>query len=387
MISETMTSMQFDYSETHQMVAQSAKEFAEQYIRPHVMEWDEKQHLPVDVLQKAGEMGFMGVLVPEELGGSGLGYHEYIAIIEEISKVDPAIGLSVAAHNSLCTNHILSFGNDEQKARWIPKLASGEWIGAWGLTEHNTGSDAGGMNTTAVKQDGGWVLNGAKNFITHGKSGQVAVVIARTGEKGDSHGMSAFVIEKGTAGFSSGKKEDKLGMRASETAELIFDNCFVSDDHLLGEVGDGFIQSMKILDGGRISIGALSLGISKGAYEAALKYAKEREQFGRPISSFQGVSFKLADMATQIEASELLLHKAAFLKNAGRKMTTESAMSKMYASEVCVSIANDAVQIHGGYGYTKEFPVEKFYRDAKLCTIGEGTTEIQKVVIAKNILK
>lgn len=387
MISETMTSMQFDYSETHQMVAQSAKEFAEQYIRPHVMEWDEKQHLPVDVLQKAGEMGFMGVLVPEELGGSGLGYHEYIAIIEEISKVDPAIGLSVAAHNSLCTNHILSFGNDEQKARWIPKLASGEWIGAWGLTEHNTGSDAGGMNTTAVKQDGGWVLNGAKNFITHGKSGQVAVVIARTGEKGDSHGMSAFVIEKGTPGFSSGKKEDKLGMRASETAELIFDNCFVSDDHLLGEVGDGFIQSMKILDGGRISIGALSLGISKGAYEAALKYAKEREQFGRPISSFQGVSFKLADMATQIEASELLLHKAAFLKNAGRKMTTESAMSKMYASEVCVSIANDAVQIHGGYGYTKEFPVEKFYRDAKLCTIGEGTTEIQKVVIAKNILK
>lgn len=387
MITETMTSMQFDYSETHQMVAQSAKEFAEQYIRPHVMEWDENQHLPVDVLQKAGEMGFMGVLVPEELGGSGLGYHEYIAIIEEISKVDPAIGLSVAAHNSLCTNHILSFGNDEQKSKWIPKLATGEWIGAWGLTEHNTGSDAGGMNTTATKQDGGWVLNGAKNFITHGKSGQVAVVIARTGEKGDSHGMSAFVIEKGTPGFSSGKKEDKLGMRASETAELIFDNCIVSDDHLLGEVGDGFIQSMKILDGGRISIGALSLGISKGAYEAALKYAKEREQFGKPISSFQGVSFKLADMATQIEASELLLHKAAFLKNAGRKMTTLSAMSKMYASEVCVSIANDAVQIHGGYGYTKEFPVEKFYRDAKLCTIGEGTTEIQKVVIAKNILK
>lgn len=387
MITETMTSMQFDYSETHQMVAQSAKEFAEQYIRPHVMEWDEKQHLPVDVLQKAGEMGFMGVLVPEELGGSGLGYHEYIAIIEEISKVDPAIGLSVAAHNSLCTNHILSFGNDEQKSKWIPKLATGEWIGAWGLTEHNTGSDAGGMNTTATKQDGGWVLNGAKNFITHGKSGQVAVVIARTGEKGDSHGMSAFVIEKGTPGFSSGKKEDKLGMRASETAELIFDNCIVSDDHLLGEAGDGFIQSMKILDGGRISIGALSLGISKGAYEAALKYAKEREQFGKPISSFQGVSFKLADMATQIEASELLLHKAAFLKNAGRKMTTLSAMSKMYASEVCVSIANDAVQIHGGYGYTKEFPVEKFYRDAKLCTIGEGTTEIQKVVIAKNILK
>ncbi len=387
MISETMTSMQFDYTETQQMVAQSARDFAEQYIRPHVMEWDEKQHLPVDVLRKAGEMGFMGVLVPEELGGSGLGYHEYIAIIEEISKVDPSIGLSVAAHNSLCTNHILSFGNDEQKAKWIPKLASGEWIGAWGLTEHNTGSDAGGMNTTAVKTDGGWKLNGAKNFITHGKSGQIAVVIARTGEKGDSHGMSAFVVERGTPGFSSGKKEDKLGMRASETAELIFDNCFLPDENLLGEVGDGFIQSMKILDGGRISIGALSLGISKGAYEASLKYAQEREQFGKPISSFQGISFKLADMATQIEASELLLHKAAFLKNAGRRMTKESAMCKMYASEVCVDIANEAVQIHGGYGYTKEFPVEKFYRDSKLCTIGEGTTEIQKVVIAKNILK
>lgn len=387
MISETITSMQFDYSETQQMVAQSARDFAEQFIRPHVMEWDEQQHLPIDVLRKAGEMGFMGVLVPEELGGSGLGYHEYIAIIEEISKVDPAIGLSVAAHNSLCTNHILSFGNEEQKQRWIPKLASAEWIGAWGLTEHNTGSDAGGMNTTATKKDDGWVLNGAKNFITHGKSGDIAVVIARTGEKGDSHGMSAFVIEKGTPGFSSGKKEDKLGMRASETAELIFDNCFIKNENLLGEVGDGFIQSMKILDGGRISIGALSLGISKGAYEASLKYAKEREQFGKPISSFQGISFKLADMATQIEASELLLHKAAFLKNAGRRMTTESAMCKMYASEVCVQIANEAIQIHGGYGYTKEFPVEKFYRDAKLCTIGEGTTEIQKVVISKNILK
>lgn len=316
-----------------------------------------------------------------------MGYHEYIAIIEEISKVDPSIGLSVAAHNSLCTNHILSFGNDEQKAKWIPKLASGEWIGAWGLTEHNTGSDAGGMNTTAVKTEGGWKLNGAKNFITHGKSGQIAVVIARTGEKGDSHGMSAFVVERGTPGFSSGKKEDKLGMRASETAELIFDNCFLPDENLLGEIGDGFIQSMKILDGGRISIGALSLGISKGAYEASLKYAQEREQFGRPISSFQGISFKLADMATQIEASELLLHKAAFLKNAGRRMTKESAMCKMYASEVCVDIANEAIQIHGGYGYTKEFPVEKFYRDSKLCTIGEGTTEIQKVVISKNILK
>lgn len=387
MITETMSAMSFDYSETQQMVAASAKEFAEQYIRPHIMEWDEKQFFPVELFKKAGQMGFMGVLVPEQYGGSGLGYHEYIAIIEEISKVDPSIGLSVAAHNSLCTNHILTFGNEEQKQKWLPKLASAEWIGAWGLTEHNTGSDAGGMSTTAVRDGDHWVLNGSKNFITHGKSGDIAVVIVRTGEKGDSHGMTAFVIEKGTPGFSSGKKENKLGMRASETAELIFDQCKVPDAHRLGEVGDGFIQSMKVLDGGRISIGALSLGIAKGAYEAALKYSKERIQFGKPISHFQGVSFKLADMATEIEASELLLHKAAFLKNAGRKMTTLGAMSKMYASEVCVKVANDAVQIHGGYGYTKDFPVEKFYRDAKLCTIGEGTTEIQKVVIAKNILK
>ncbi|WP_298794752.1 acyl-CoA dehydrogenase family protein [uncultured Allomuricauda sp.] len=379
--------MNFDYSETQKMVAESAKEFAQQYIAPHVLEWDEAQHFPVEVFKKAGEMGFMGILVPEELGGSGLGYHEYIAILEEISKVDPAIGLSVAAHNSLCTNHILSFGNEEQKQRWIPKLATAEWLGAWGLTEHNTGSDAGGMNTTAVKDGDSWVLNGAKNFITHGKSGDIAVVIARTGEKGDSHGMTAFAIEKGTPGFSSGKKEDKLGMRASETAELIFSDCRIPDENRLGEVGDGFIQSMKVLDGGRISIGALSLGVSKGAYEAALKYSKERVQFGKPISQFQGISFKLADMATEIEASELLLHKAAFLKNAGKPMTTHGAMSKMYASEVCVRVANEAVQIHGGYGYTKDFPVEKFYRDAKLCTIGEGTTEIQKVVISRNILK
>ncbi len=387
MITETMSELCFDYSETQRMVAESAREFAEQHIRPYIMKWDESQEFPVEVFKKAGKMGFMGVLVPQSLGGSGLGYHEYIAIIEEISKVDPSIGLSIAAHNSLCTNHILSFGNDEQKERWIPKLASAEWIGAWGLTEHNTGSDAGGMSTTAVKDGNHWILNGAKNFITHGKSGDVAVVIVRTGEKGDSHGMTAFVVEKGTKGFSSGKKEDKLGMRASETAELVFDNCRIPDENRLGEVGEGFIQSMKILDGGRISIGALSLGIAKGAYEASLKYSKERVQFGKPISSFQGISFKLADMATEIEASELMLHKAAFLKNQGRKMTKWSAMSKMYASEVCVKVASEAVQIHGGYGYTKDFPVEKFYRDSKLCTIGEGTTEIQKVVIAKNILK
>ena len=382
-----MSNLCFDFSETQQMIAASAKEFAEQYIRPYIMEWDESQTFPIEVFKKAGELGFMGVLVPEVYGGSGLGYHEYIAIIEEISKIDPSIGLSLAAHNSLCTNHILSFANEEQKQKWLPKLATAEWLGAWGLTEHNTGSDAGGMSTTAVKDGNFWVLNGAKNFITHGISGDIAVVIARTGKKGDSHGMTAFVVEKGTPGFSSGKKENKLGMRASETAELIFDNCKISDANRLGEIGDGFVQSMKVLDGGRISIGALSLGIAKGAYEAALKYSKERVQFGKPISQFQGISFKLADMATEIEASELLLHKAAFLKNQGRPMTKLSAMAKMFCSEVCVKVANEAVQVHGGYGYTKDFPVEKFYRDSKLCTIGEGTTEIQKVVIAKNILK
>ncbi len=379
--------MNFQTSETQKMIADSIRDFAETHIRPYIMEWDEAQTFPVELFKKLGEMGFMGVLVPEELGGAGLGYHEYITIVEEISKVDSSIGLSVAAHNSLCTNHILTFGNEEQKKKWIPKLATAEWIGAWGLTEHNTGSDAGGMNTTAVKDGDYWVLNGAKNFITHAISGQVAVVIVRTGEKGDSRGMTAFVIEKGTPGFSSGKKENKLGMRASETAELIFDNCRVPDANRLGEVGEGFIQAMKILDGGRISIGALALGIGKGAYEAALKYSKERYQFGKPISSFQAIGFKLADMATEIEASELLLHKAASLKNNNLPMTTIGAMAKMYASEMCVKVSTEAIQIHGGYGYTKDFPVEKFFRDSKLCTIGEGTTEIQKLVISRNILK
>ncbi|MCO6175506.1 acyl-CoA dehydrogenase family protein [Flavobacterium sp. NRK F10] len=379
--------MNFEYTETQKMIAESIRDFAEVHIRPFIMEWDEAQIFPVELFKKLGEMGFMGVLVPEELGGSGLGYHEYITVIEEISKVDSSIGLSVAAHNSLCTNHILTFANDEQKKKWIPKLATAEWIGAWGLTEHNTGSDAGGMNTTAVKQGDNWVLNGAKNFITHAITGNVAVVIARTGEKGDSRGMTAFVVEKGTPGFSSGKKENKLGMRASETAELIFDSCVVPDANRLGEVGEGFIQAMKVLDGGRISIGALSLGIAKGAYEAALKYSKERHQFGKPISDFQAIGFKLADMATEIEASELLLHKAAYLKNNHKPVTKLGAMAKMYASEVCVKVSTDAIQIHGGYGYTKDFPVEKFYRDSKLCTIGEGTTEIQKLVISRNILK
>jgi len=379
--------MNFEFSEEYKLISDSARDFAEQFIRPHIMDWDEAQHFPKEVLHKAGEMGFMGIFIPEEYGGSGLGYHEYVAIIQEISKVDPSIGLSVAAHNSLCTGHIFYFGNEQQKKKWLPKLASGQWIGAWGLTEHNTGSDAGGMNTTATKDGDYYILNGSKNFITHGISGNIAVVIARTGEKGDSHGMSAFVVERGTPGFSSGKKEDKLGMRASETAELIFDQCRVHKDNMLGSEGEGFVQSLKLLDGGRISIGALSLGIAKGAYEAALKYSKERVQFGKPISSFQGVSFKLSDMATEIQASELLVHKAASMKNKGEKVTTTGAMAKMYSSEACVRIANEAVQIHGGYGYIKEYPVEKFYRDSKLCTIGEGTTEIQKLVIARNILK
>ena len=379
--------MDFNLEPNVELVAESAKSFAEKFIRPNVMDWDESQYFPKELLKQAGEFGFMGVLVPESLGGSGLGYHEYVSIIEEISKVDPSIGLSVAAHNSLCTNHILLFGTDSQKNKWIPKLASGEHLGAWGLTENNSGSDASGMSSTAVKDGESWILNGTKNFITHGISGDIAVAIFRTGEKGEKRNATAFVIERGTNGFKSGKKENKLGMRASETAEMIFDNCIVSDENRLGEVGEGFIQSMKILDGGRISIAALSLGIAKGAFNAALKYSKERVQFGKPISSFQGISFKLAEMATEIEASELLIHKASFEKNSNRPMTKLSAMCKMYASEVCVRAANESVQIHGGYGYIKDFPAEKFYRDSKLCTIGEGTTEIQKLVISRNILK
>ena len=379
--------MDFDLGPNNTLVAESARSFADKFIKPHIMDWDESQHFPKDLLKKAGEFGFMGVLVPESLGGSGLGYHEYVSIIEEISKVDPSIGLSVAAHNSLCTNHILLFGNDDQKNKWIPKLASGQHLGAWGLTENNSGSDASGMSSTAVKNGDGWVLNGTKNFITHGISGDIAVAVFRTGEKGQKRNATAFVIERGTKGFKAGKKENKLGMRASETAEMVFDNCIVSDKNRLGEVGEGFIQSMKILDGGRISIAALSLGISKGAFNASLKYSKERVQFGKPISSFQGISFKLAEMATEIEASELLIRKASQEKNMNRPMTKLSAMCKMYASEVCVKISNEAVQIHGGYGFIKDFPVEKFLRDSKLCTIGEGTTEIQKLVISRNILK
>jgi alkylation response protein AidB-like acyl-CoA dehydrogenase len=387
MNTEILSGPSFELGETHKLISASARDFAQQYIAPHVMDWDERQFFPKELLHQAGDMGFMGILVPETYGGAGLGYFEYTAIIEEISKVDPSIGLSIAAHNSLCTNHILAFGDESQKQRWLPKLASGEWIGAWGLTEHNTGSDAGGMNSTAVQDGDDWIINGTKNFITHGSSGDIAVIVVRTGEKGDSRGMTAFVVERGTPGFYAGKKENKLGMRASETAELVFDQCRISDANRLGPVGDGFIQSMKILDGGRISIAALSLGIARGAYEASLKYSSERVQFGKPINAFQGISFKLAQMATDIEASELLMHKACYEKNMGRRMTKISAMCKLFASETCVRVANEAVQVFGGYGYSKDFPVEKYLRDSKLCTIGEGTSEIQKVVIAKQILK
>ncbi|MBT4881573.1 MAG: acyl-CoA dehydrogenase [Flavobacteriales bacterium] len=378
--------MDFTINENQKMIADMIQQFGKQNITPFVREWDDNQTFPVDVFKKLGELGLMGVLVPTEYGGSGFSYTEYVTAIEQLSILDPSIGLSMAAHNSLCTGHILQFGNEEQKNKWLPKLASAEWIGAWGLTEHNTGSDAGGMSTTAVKDGNEWVLNGAKNFITHAISGNVAVVIVRTGEKGDSHGMTAFVVEKGTPGFTSGKKEDKLGMRASETAELIFDNCRVPEENILGEVGDGFIQAMKVLDGGRISIAALGLGTAKGAYYAAKQYAKEREQFGKPIAQFQAIAFKLADMATEIEASELLIYNSADKKNRGERMTLEGAMAKYYSSEVAVRVATDAVQVLGGYGYTKDFPVERFYRDSKLCTIGEGTSEIQKLVIAKQII-
>lgn len=380
-------SIHFDETENQAMIAEMVKNFGAREIRPYMMDWDETQHFPAELFRKMGELGLMGVLVPEEYGGAGFGYHEYITAICELSKIDGSIGLSMAAHNSLCTNHILQFGNEEQKQNYLPKLATGEWIGAWGLTEPNTGSDAGNMRTVAVRDGDYYVINGAKNFITHGKSGNVAVVIVRTGEIGDSHGMSAFIIEKGTPGYSSGKKENKLGMRASETAELIFNDCRIHRSQMLGKEGEGFIQSMKILDGGRISIAALSLGIAIGAFEAALQYSKERHQFNQPISRFQGIAFKLADMATKIEAAKLLTFRAGDLKNRGIEVNRESAMAKLFASEVAVEAANEAVQIFGGYGYTKDFPAEKYYRDAKLCTIGEGTSEIQKLVISRALLK
>ena len=370
-----------------ELIRQSASQFAEANIRPHVMEWDESQHFPMDLMHNLGKQGFLGVLVPEKYGGSGLGYQEYITVIEEITKVCSSIGLSVAAHNSLCTGHIMTFGNEEQKQKYLPLLATGQWIGAWGLTEANTGSDAIRMQCVAKEDGDSWILNGTKNWITHGISGHVAVVIARTGDLLDSRGMTAFIVERGTPGFSGGKKENKLGMRASETAEMIFDQCRIPKSQVLGNVGDGFIQAMKILDGGRISIAALALGIAKGSYEAAVKYSKERQQFGQPIAQFQGIGFKLADMAVKIEAAELLTRQAGKMKDNHQKMSKESAMAKLYASEICVQIATDAIQVFGGYGYTKDFPVEKFFRDSNLCTIGEGTSEIQKLVISRELVK
>ena len=379
--------MEFKQTENQSMIAETIRKFAETHIRPDMMKWDEEQIFPVETFKKMGELGLMGILVPHKYGGAELSYFEYITAIVEVAKVCGSVGLSMAAHNSLCTGHIMAFGNDEQKQKYLSKLSTGEWIGAWGLTEANTGSDALRMRCVA-KQDGDhWVLNGTKNWITHGKSGDVAVVLARTGELLDSRGITAFVVERGTPGFKAGKKENKLGMRASETAELVFEDCRIHKSQVLGEIGEGFIQAMKVLDGGRISIAALSIGIAKGAYEAALKYSKEREQFGKPIIEFQAIAFKLADMATQIEAAELLTYQAADLKNKHQKCTKESAFAKYYASEVAVKVSTEAVQIFGGYGYTKDFPVEKFYRDSKLCTIGEGTSEIQKLVISREILK
>ena len=379
--------MNFEVNEITSSVAQSAKDFANQYIKPHLMEWDESQEFPVNIFKELGKLGMMGVLVPEEYGGSGLSYFEYSAVIIEIAKVCGSIGLSVAAHNSLCTGHILTFGNEDQKKKYLPKLATAEHIGAWGLTEAGTGSDAGNMQTTARKDGNDWIINGTKCWITHGKSSDVAVVICRTGEPHAKDSATAFIVDRYTAGFSAGKKENKLGMRASETAEMVFDNCRIPDTNRLGEIGAGFKQSMKILDGGRISIAALSLGIAKGAYEASVKYSKERYQFGQPIANFQGIAFKLADMATEIAAAELLINQACDLKSRGLPVTKEAAMAKYYASEVAVKVATDAVQVYGGYGYTKDFPVEKFYRDSKLCTIGEGTSEIQKLVISREVLK
>lgn len=379
--------MDFSVDELTQQVSLTARDFATTHIKPHVMEWDEKQEFPVHLFKELGRVGMMGVLVPEKYGGSGLGYFEYSAIIQEISKVCGSIGLSLAAHNSLCIGHILTFGNEEQKREFLPKLSSAEFIGAWALTEANTGSDAGNMQCTATKVGDEWVLNGTKNWITHGKSGDIAVVICRTGEPRTRNNSTAFIVRRGAEGFSGGKKENKLGMRASETAEMIFNNCRIPDSARIGNVGDGFVHAMKVLDGGRISIAALGLGIAKGAYKASVQYAKERHQFGKPIAQFQAISFKLADMATEIMAAELLINQACDLKIRGENVTKESAIAKYYSSEVAVKVATDAVQIFGGYGYTKDFPVEKFYRDSKLCTIGEGTSEVQKIVIAREMLR
>lgn len=379
--------MNFNLTADQLMIKETVSEFARRRILPNRMIWDESQIFPVDVFREMGEIGLMGMLVPEEYGGAGLGYIEYKIALEEISRVCGSVGLSMAAHNSLCTGHIMQFGTEEQKKKYLPKLASAEWIGAWGLTEANTGSDALRMQCVAEKEGEYWVINGTKNFITHGTSGDVAVVLVRTGDLLDSHGITTFVVERSTPGFSGGKKENKLGMRCSETSEMVFDNCRVHESQILGEVGEGFIQAMKVLDGGRISIGAMSLGIAQGAYDTALSYSKERKQFGQAISRYQAIAFKLADMAVAIEISDLLLLKACALKNAGKSCTLASAIAKYESSEVAVKVSTEAVQILGGYGYTKDFPAEKYYRDSKLCTIGEGTSEIQKLVIARELVR
>jgi alkylation response protein AidB-like acyl-CoA dehydrogenase len=378
--------MGFDLTEEQQQVKRSVREFTEAEIKPHVMEWDEAQRLPREIFTKMGELGLMGVLFPEEYGGAGMGYVEYATVIEEIARVDGSVGLSVAAHNSLCTNHIFQYGSEAQRKKYVTPLARGERLGAWGLTEPSSGSDASGMKTIAIRRAGGWVLNGSKNFITHGISADVCVVIAITNREMRSRGISAFVVEKGTKGFIAGKKENKLGMRASETASIIFEDCWIPEENLIGEAGRGFVNAMQVLDGGRISIAALALGIAQGAYESALKYSQERKQFGQAIFDFQGIQFKLADMATQIDAARLLTLRAAWMKDNKRQTTRESAMAKLYASEIAVKVAEEAIQIHGGYGYTKDYPPEKYWRDSKLCTIGEGTSEVQRLVIARQLV-
>jgi alkylation response protein AidB-like acyl-CoA dehydrogenase len=379
--------MEFELNEEQQQVKFSVREFAEAEIAPHVMEWDETQHFPVELIPKLAELGLMGVIFPEEYGGAGMGYIEYASVIEELSRVDGSVGISVAAHNSLCSNHIYTFGTEEQKRKYLVPLARGEHLGAWGLTEASAGSDASGTRSTAVRQNGGWIVNGSKNFITHAIHGDTCVAVASTDRSKGSKGITAFIFEKGMKGFAPSKKENKLGLRASETASVVFEDCYVPDENRLGAEGEGFIQAMQVLDGGRISIAALAVGIAQGAYESAVRYAKEREQFGKPIAEFQAIQFKLADMATQIEAARLLMYRAAYLKDQGKRVTKESSMAKLYASEVSVRVSEEAIQIHGGYGYTKDYPPEKYWRDSKLCTIGEGTSEIQRLVIAKQLLK
>ncbi len=379
--------MEFELTEEQKQIKLSVREFAEAEIGPHVMEWDEEQHFPIELKPKLAELGLMGIIFPEEYGGAGLGYIEYATIIEELSRVDGSVGISVAAQNSLCSNHIYQYGSEEQKKKYLVPLARGEHLGAWGLTEPSAGSDASGTRSTAVRKDGGWVVNGSKNFITHAIHADTCVAVAVTDRSKRSKGISAFIFEKGMKGFSPSKKENKLGLRASETASVVFEDCFVADENRLGEVGQGFVNAMQILDGGRISIAALALGIAQGAYESALRYAKERQQFGKPIAEFQAIQFKLADMATQLDAARLLTYRAAWLKDQGKKVTKESSMAKLFASEMSVKVCEEAIQIHGGYGYTKDYPPEKYWRDSKLCTIGEGTSEIQRIIIAREILK